>query len=62
MNAPVPFDYQIWGPAECAEYFGQSRETFLRDTRNAPGFPKELTKGPKNRWPAMQVVAWVLTT
>lgn len=61
MNAPVPFEFQIWGPEACAEYFGQSKEVFLRETRHTPGFPAELKKGPKHRWGAWAVATWAAT-
>lgn len=59
MNAPVPFEYQIWDSAQCGEYFGVSKETFLRDARHSAGFPKELPK-LHNRWPAAEVAKWAL--
>jgi hypothetical protein len=54
-----PFEFVIWSAQECADYLHQKRPDFLRSTRHAPSFPKELPTRPRH-WQAMAVVQWAL--
>lgn len=56
----IPFDRVIWNAQDCADYFKQSRQEFLRLTRHMDGFPKELAARPRH-WRAVEVSNWALT-
>jgi hypothetical protein len=56
----IPFDRVIWNAQDCADYFKQSRQEFLRQTRHGTGFPKELPARPRH-WRALEVTNWALT-
>lgn len=56
----IPFDRVIWNAQDCADYFKQSRQEFLRLTRHMPDFPKELPTRPRH-WRALEVSNWALT-
>lgn len=53
----VPFEFRIWDAAECAAFFGQSKEYFLKTTRHAEGFPApiKMCEGGHPRWRALAV-------
>jgi hypothetical protein len=56
----IPFDRVIWNAQDCADYFKESRQEFLRLRRHAPGFPKEIPAKPRH-WRAVEVSNWALT-
>lgn len=58
----VPFEYQLWDAAECAAYFGQSKEHFLKTTRHSKDFPPpvEMSTGGHPRWRALAVAQWAI--
>ena len=56
----IPFDRVIWNAQQCADYLDQTRQEFLRTTRHAEGFPKELPGRPRH-WRALEVSNWALT-
>lgn len=55
----VPFDKLLWDAQDCADYFKESRQEFLRTRRHKAGFPPELENCPR-RWSAAAVTAWAL--
>jgi len=55
----IPFDYLLWSAEDCAEYFGISKDYFLRKKRNQPGFPNPVSEDNEQpRWSAKSVAAW----
>ncbi|MDP3937686.1 MAG: hypothetical protein Q8R92_06070 [Deltaproteobacteria bacterium] len=58
----VPFEFRIWDAAECAAYFGQSKEYFLRRTRHVENFPApvKMSEGGQPRWRALAVAQWAV--
>lgn len=56
----IPFEYQLWDADECATYFGQSKEYFLRTTRHAKDFPAPLEMSKQPRWRALAVAQWAI--
>jgi hypothetical protein len=57
MADSIPFDRVIWNAQDCADYFKQSRQEFLRITRHMIDFPKELPSRPRH-WRALEVRGW----
>jgi hypothetical protein len=55
----IPFDKVIWNAQDCADYFKESRQEFLRTRRHKQGFPPELENCPL-RWSAVAVTEWAL--
>lgn len=60
--ASIPLELMIWDAGECAEYLRQTRPYFLRATRYAKGFPKQLPISEETRpkWRAQDVIDWAL--
>ena len=56
----VPFDRLIWDAQDCADYFKESRQEFLRTRRHKEGFPAEIP-GRDRLWRAVEVSNWALT-
>jgi hypothetical protein len=56
----VPFDREVWDAGQCAVYFKESRQEFLRTRRYSQGFPKEIPGRPR-LWRALEVTNWALT-
>ena len=57
----IPFDYLLWDADACAEYFGISKDYFLRKKRHQPGFPKPVSEDNEQpRWSAKSVAAWAV--
>lgn len=56
----VPLESQIWSAQQCADYFGQSYNQFIRRTQYAAGFPKRCPIPGQPRWPAKAVTEWAL--
>lgn len=56
----VPFDRVIWNAQDCADYFKESRQEFLRSRRHQIGFPPEIPGRPR-MWRAVLVSNFALT-
>lgn len=56
----IPFDRVIWDAQDCADFFKESRQEFLRSRRHAEGFPPEIHGRPR-MWRAILVSNWALT-
>ena len=56
----VPFDRELWDAQDCADYFKESRQEFLRTRRHKEGFPAEIP-GRDRLWRALEVSNWALT-
>ena len=55
----IPFDRVIWSAQDCADYFKESRQEFLRVRRHAAGFPPEIPGKPR-MWRAIAVTDWAI--
>lgn len=56
----LPFDRVIWDAQDCADYFKESRQEFLRTRRHREGFPAEIP-GRDRMWRAVEVTNFALT-
>ena len=58
----VPFEYALWDAQACADYFGQSKEYFLRTTRHEISFPPttKMSESGQPRWRALSVAQWAV--
>lgn len=57
----IPFEYLIWDAEDCAQYFRQSKEHFLRHTRHSEGFPSPVSRDDQRpRWRAKSVAEWAV--
>ncbi|GEM_PF-5150536 len=60
----IPPDKRLLDAHECAEYFGVSYSTFVKDISKRPGFPRyhiNLSAGKKReslRWLASDIWRW----
>lgn len=50
----------IWDAQDCADYFKESRQEFLRIRRHLAGFPAEIP-GRSRMWRAVEVTNFALT-
>ncbi len=57
-SSDVPIEFQIWNADQCAEYFGVTKDNFLREIRHLKDFPPPLSYTAKRqpRWSAMAVI------
>lgn len=56
----IPFSLVIWDAQDCADYFHESRQEFLRTRRHKEGFPAQIP-GRDRMWRAVEVTNWALT-
>lgn len=56
----IPFDRVIWNAQDCADYFKETRQEFLRTRRHMKDFPKEVPARERH-WRALEVTNWALT-
>ena len=58
----IPFEYLLWDAQACADYFGQSKEYFLRTKRHEKDFPAPVKNSSEGqpRWRALAVAQWAI--
>lgn len=57
----VPIELQTWNYAQCAEYFGCTKEHFARRIATRPDFPRRLDIIGRPRYAAKDVIGWALS-